>query len=226
MTAPNRARSFLFCSLDQGTDAVEIAANLALVLAHSGRQVILCDANLRSTQTTRLFESSSQRGMTEALAADAQDPPLQPLSWARGLQLLPAGAHSSSAFELLASPNMVALNDWLVTHADAVLYVGAPVHEFADNYALAPRVDEVILIARQAKTSVKSLLKIAGSFRAVGANVAGIVLMQNTGAGIQIPNPAKQDSAGSESASKRKREPAPTTSPEPATVIAEAPQHT
>ena len=142
----SRARSFLFCSLDQGTDAVEIAANLALILVHSGRRVILCDANLRSTLATRLFEFTAQKGMTEALSSESPDPSLVPVSWAPGLMMLPAGAHTTLAFELLASPRMLELNDWLITHADVVLYIGAPVKEFADDYALAPRVDEVILI--------------------------------------------------------------------------------
>lgn len=187
------ARSLLLCSLDRGQDAAELASNLALILAQVGKRVVLCDANLHRPIITQLFKLEGQKGLADALADKAAKPALFPIAWAPGLYVLPRGTGNPAAFELLASAQTEQLAESLQHDADVVLYVGAPLTSFADSLALAPRVDGVVLLARQGKTRRKYIADAIQSLNAVGARFLGVVLMQNRGDGIHIiPSAATQ----------------------------------
>lgn len=198
------ARSLLFCSLDRGEDAAELASNLAMILAQVGKRVILCDANLRRPIITQLFKLEGQKGLADALTEKAGKPVLFPIPWAPGLYVLPRGTGDPAAFELLASAQTAQLTESLQHDADVVLYVGAPLTTFADSLALAPRVDGVVLLARRGKTRRKHVADAIQSLNAVGAKFLGVVLMQNRGDGIRVmPSVITQAKEGKDLSSRR-----------------------
>lgn len=178
-SATDSARSFLISSFDNDQDAAELAANLALLLAQSGRRVILCDANLHESPLTRLMKLESQKGMSDALATAATTVPLERVTRAPELRVLAAGTLAQDAFHLFNSPKFYELNQSLKGQADLVIFAGATLQDFSDSFVLAPQMDSVVLCARLDKTHRKSIAAIHDTLKNMGIEPAGIVLLKN-----------------------------------------------
>lgn len=169
--------ALLFCSLDRGQDAGEIAANLAYVWAQSGQRVILCDADLHNPVITALFRLQGLPGLGDWLGQN-HPPAGYAIGWAPGLSVVPSGTVTAQTFELLASTQSAALIQTLRAQADLVLLVGAPLRAYADAFALAPRADGVVLVVRRDKTRARVVSAAVEQLRAVQANVIGAVFTQ------------------------------------------------
>ncbi len=189
-------QSILISNLQLGDDNAEIAANLAVTLAQTGKRIVLVDANLRHPAVGKLFGMLDGRGLTDALNGDGKR--IEPFSvdWAPGLTLVPSGATTSNPFELLASPRMVGVIEELERETDMVLIAASPLLSFADSLLLASRVDGVVLIVRAGETPREVIRKGIESLQSLGAHIVGGILNNNppTSAhllllrtGIQVP---------------------------------------
>jgi capsular exopolysaccharide synthesis family protein len=137
------------------------AANLAVVMAQSGMDTILVDADLRRPVMHRAFNLEN-RGLTETVlkmglmkdeeaAADAALSYLQP-SGVDNLRVLASGTPTSNAAELLGSDQMEQLIHVLERSADIVLFDTPPILAVTDAIILAAQVDGILLVVQSGKT--------------------------------------------------------------------------
>ena len=169
-------RSILLSSVDPLVDVGESAANLAVVLAETGKRVILVDANLHRPTIGQYFDVVHRCGLTDVLTGECQAFDVATIDWVPGLSVLPSGSVTYDAFVLLASPKMTNLVDTLEAQAEVVLFAGSTISSFAHSLFLASRVDGVILLAEAGKTRRKALANAATSLRSVEAHVIGTLL--------------------------------------------------
>lgn len=173
-------RSILLSSVDPLVDVGQTAANLAVVLAETGKRVILVDANLHRPSVGQYFDFGGSRanrcGLTDVLTGECQALDVTPIDWVPGLSVLPSGSVTYDAFVLLASPKMAQLVEQLEQQADIVLIAGSTISSFAHSLFLASRVGGVILLAETGKTRRKALAGAAASLHAVEAHVLGAIL--------------------------------------------------
>jgi non-specific protein-tyrosine kinase len=166
--------SLLITSPSRGDGKTSVAANLAVVLARAGKQVILIDANLRKPQLASIFGLAEQGGVASMLEAD-QMPEPQAVSAVPGLAIVPAGGHALNSSEILGSQRMYRLIQECKARADVVLIDSAPLW-YSDTLALAPQVDGVLLVVSSGATGRENTINAVESLRLVGARIIGTVL--------------------------------------------------
>ena len=153
------------------------AANLAAVLAQSGKKVILVDADLRRPTQHRVFEMSNSTGLTGALLEEkANLNEFMREDIIDNLNVMSSGPLPPNPSELLGSKRMADLIAQLQGLCDIVIFDTAPVMSVADATALAGQVDGVLLVVDSGHTRRKMARMSYEALAAVGANVMGVVL--------------------------------------------------
>lgn len=153
-----------------------VSANLAVVFAQLGWQVLLVDTDLRRPSLHRVFGMEASPGVTELLVGEAQlDSAIRATS-VPNLLLLPSGAVAPHPSELLSSPAMEALVSQLTARVDLVVFDTPPALMFTDAEVLAPRMDGVVVVVEQGKASSEALTELRELIERARGRVAGAVL--------------------------------------------------
>ncbi len=154
-----------------------VLANLAVVEAQAGRQVIIVDADLRRPRQHELFGVANSEGLTTMLADEngLLQPPLQPTA-VPGLQILTSGPQPPLPAEMLASERMGRAIAALAARADLVLFDAPPVVAVTDAAILAPQVDGVLLVINADRTRREHAQRAQQLLQQVNAHIIGSVL--------------------------------------------------
>jgi non-specific protein-tyrosine kinase len=164
-------KSILLTSPSPGEGKSLVAANLAVVLAQSHKQVILVDADMRRPTLHRVFGLHNHRGARDvfsrlrggwnrpaSLAGILQNTPVT------GLKILTSGRLPPDPAELAGQ------------EADYIVIDSPPLLAVTDAAVIAPRVDGVLLVIKPGATRLAAAKEAAGQLRQVGAHLLGVVL--------------------------------------------------
>jgi len=154
------------------------AMNLAVVLAQSGRRVLLVDADLRRPRLHRVFGLDAAQGLSVYLSGLATDPlPLIQRTAVEGLDVLVSGPIPPDPSELLDSPTFAGFGARVLAGGyDHVVYDSPPALAVADPVIVANVVEATIIVARAGRTPRESLQRAVGKFVQAGSRPIGIVL--------------------------------------------------
>jgi capsular exopolysaccharide synthesis family protein len=150
----------LFTSTGPGEGKSTTVANTAIVLAQSGKKVIVLDCDLRKPVQHKIFRKKCL-GLTNVLVEDVPVQQLIVETGVAGVQLIPSGPVPPNPSELLSTKKMRELLDYLRSRADYILIDAPPIIAVTDACVLASKVDGICLVlgagmarpemARQAK---------------------------------------------------------------------------
>lgn len=164
------------------------AANLAVVMAQAGHDVLLVDADLRRPQQHKEFNLSNQHGLTDLLLLLELRPKsaipeassfLQGIIQATpivGLSVLTSGPIPPNPSEVLGSEKMKVALETLLTKFDLVILDSPPCLVVTDAAVLSTQVDGVVFVARAGRTRQHQLQKGVERLREVNGNVIGVSL--------------------------------------------------
>jgi non-specific protein-tyrosine kinase len=176
---PNQ--TMLITSSSPGEGKSTTAANLALILAQTGRRVVLVDADLRRPSLHRLFDAPNTSGLSTLFVMDQPVVAgLLRLTPVENLQLLPSGPLPPNPAELLSSRRMDQIIELLKEQADLVIFDSPPLLGVADASALAGRLDGAILVVDSGRTRAGALAHAAEVLGRAQANLWGVVLNKLT----------------------------------------------
>ena len=152
-------------------------ANLAVVMAQSGRKVVVVDSDLRRPVIHKVFGASNNHGLSDVLVEGVEGVAhhLQQTG-VENLWILPSGTVPPNPAELLGSKRMLAVIADLAKVADVVLFDSPPSLVVADSAILATRVEGVLLVCDAGRTRRGEAERAAKELRRVGANLLGVVL--------------------------------------------------
>lgn len=173
----NQPRSIVITSANQGEGKSTVASNLATVLAESGEQVVLVDADLRRSAVARAFDLDDSVGLTEVLAGTIPLADALQTTEVPGLQILAGGATPPNPSELLGSHRMEALITELATKHFIVLDA-PPLLPVTDAALLSRGADGAVLVVAAGKTHKEALERAASSLRVVDGKVLGAIINQ------------------------------------------------
>ena len=152
-------------------------ANLGVIMAKTGKSVILVDADLRRSSLHRFFQLPNREGLTNVLLQG--EPTLD--GWLQetgveNLRLLASGPLPPNPPELLGSQKMRRLCENLIQEADMVIFDTPPTLLVTDATVLAMMVDGVLVITDAEKTRRGAIQETVENLRKAGANILGAVL--------------------------------------------------
>lgn len=128
-----------------------VSANLASIMAASGKRVLLIDADLRDGQLHRFLHAERTGGLAEILCGA---PPLQLLRPALldHLDFIATGVLPPNPSELLLRPAFGEMLAQLSPHYDVVLIDAAPLLAVADSLVIGAHAGAIFLVARAGVT--------------------------------------------------------------------------
>jgi capsular exopolysaccharide synthesis family protein len=154
-----------------------VSANLAVVMAQSGKRVILVDGDLRRPTQHRIFELKNSRGLTNVLLdGPAHLAEVLQATSVENLQVLTAGVIPPNPSEMIGSVRMQECLQALQSYGDFVIIDTPPVMVVSDATMLSPRVDGVLLIVNSGRTRRPMAQRAETALKTVGARILGLSL--------------------------------------------------
>jgi uncharacterized protein involved in exopolysaccharide biosynthesis/Mrp family chromosome partitioning ATPase len=197
------AKTLVVTSGSPGDGKTTTASNLALVIAQSGKRVLLVDADLRKPMLHRLFGLRENGGLRSLLSVRHDEVTLDQVKhvvhhepkqqWGerkgdpiRGLDVLCAGPRPSASdaaegpdanpAELLDSQQMEHLLDTVRSEYECVIIDTPPVLFFADAAIVSQKCKSVIVVVKSAKNALSLVRRMKEQLEDVGAKLVGGVL--------------------------------------------------
>ncbi|MEZ4683759.1 MAG: polysaccharide biosynthesis tyrosine autokinase [Caldilineaceae bacterium] len=169
--------SFLVTSATPGEGKTTTASNIAVVLAQSGRSVLLIDADIRKPQQHKIFEQPKTPGLTDALLAG--EAPLELFvreTAVENLRILTAGKDAPNPAELLGSQRMQQLVAQLRRQFDVLIFDAPPLLAVTDAQVLAKHTQGVLLVINTEKTPRAMVARAVEALERANARLFGTVL--------------------------------------------------
>lgn len=168
-------RSIMITSTGPGEGKSTTAANLAVVFAQQGKQVLLIDADLRKPTVHYTFRLQNIHGLTSVLLKNATLQEAVSVSEVDHLDVLTSGPIPPNPAELLSSRSMVELLKEAYDHYDIVIIDSPPLLAVADAQILANQVDASIMVVASGKTEREAALKGKESLLSAKSKLLGVI---------------------------------------------------
>ena len=170
-------RTLLVTSSDPAEGKSITLANLAVVMAQSGRSVIVVDSDLRRPTQHKIFGLNNHHGLSNATLESSSSllEYIQPTQ-IENLRIVTSGPLPPNPADLLGSERMVAIIEELKSRADLVLFDSPPVLAVTDAAVLSTKVDGVLLVHNAGHTRCAMARRAVEELRRVDANLLGVVL--------------------------------------------------
>jgi non-specific protein-tyrosine kinase len=169
--------SILVTSAMPGEGKTVSAANLAIVFAQTGQQVLLVDANLRDPRLHDLFAQTNERGLTDLILTDSPDVArVTKATEVANLRLLTAGPLPPNPAELLGSRRMRALFEKLQASCDLMVVDSPPLHVVSDAAVLSSFVDATVVVIHVGQNRRAVIHEAVEALDRAGARILGIIL--------------------------------------------------
>ena len=161
-----------------GEGALQVAANLAILLAHSGaRRVLLVDTDLQKPRAQGEFGVDNGPGLGEYLAGESLEPkPIRPVSHLESLFMMTGGNATSASCDLLTSATFHSLLLKWRGEFDYVVVIASPLLVANVGMLLASWVDATVLVAQDSQTRLRDLKQIRNTLLRNNATIQGVVI--------------------------------------------------
>ncbi len=167
----------LFTSSRPGEGKSFISANLATVMAQSGQNVCLVDADIRRGYLRRYFNvPKSAMGLTDVLAGDATLDEVIITDPDSGLNFIPAGKYPPNPSELLMHENFASTCAALDARFELTLMDAPPLLAVTDPVIIGKYAGMILLVVRHLFTQVGELNAALKTLENNGLKANGAVL--------------------------------------------------
>jgi len=174
------AAAVVISSAEPGEGKTTTVANLAVVMAQTGKRVILVDTDLRRPTLHQMFRLPAEPGLTDLFLNNQTLDQVIRETTVPGLHLLACGKLPPNPAELLASAWMDRLILALKERYDIVLFDSPPILPVTDAVLLASKTKHLLWVISAGKTRTDALRRAREALAQVDAKVVGIVLNRIT----------------------------------------------
>jgi len=178
-TAGRAPKSLLVTSSVPAEGKTTTVVNTATVLAQTGAQVLVIDADMRRPRLHHVFGLSNNDGLSGILSSDMTEADvLSKITKFRdtNIYLLSSGAIPPNPAELLGSAQMKRLLDMVGETFNYIVIDSPPIASFTDGVLISSLVDGVLLVVHGGKTSRQVVKRTRQMLHEIGAKIIGVVL--------------------------------------------------
>src|SRR5690606_191267 len=136
------------------------SVNLAIIMAQSGKKVLLLDADLRKSNMANYFHADNSKGLSTYLIGNSDPHAIIHQTKVKNLDLILSGPFPPNPFELLSHSKMDELVGDLKNRYDYIILDTPPLGIVSDYHLLLPYVDASIYVTRYGYTDKKYLDKV------------------------------------------------------------------
>lgn len=177
LTTSEGKRVFVVTSTVPEEAKSNVAVNLSLSLAQSGKSVVLVDCDLRKPILHKYLKAGhNTKGVSNVLSNQSTLEETIVRLERYGLQFLPAGTPPPNPSELLSQPQMQSMLDRLRATFDYVIIDAPPVQLVTDAAIIGRMVDGVLFIVRSGYSPAEATKSAVKKLTDSGAKVSGVVL--------------------------------------------------
>lgn len=169
-------RSIMVTSSGPGEGKSTTAANLAVVFAQQGKNVLLVDADMRKPTAHYTFNLTNTFGFTTVLTRQKTLREVVHPSDVDHLDLLTCGPVPPNPAELLSSRSMEEFLVDVYGDYDLVIFDTPPVLAVTDAQVLANQCDGTVLVVSSGTTEIESAQKAKDLLQATKGKLLGVVL--------------------------------------------------
>jgi non-specific protein-tyrosine kinase len=169
-------RTLLITSAEPKEGKSTVAANLALAVAQSGRNVIVVDGDLRLPTLHRVFDLSNKIGLSSILKREAALDEAVQDTRIPGVQVLTSGPLPPNPAELIDSPRMTELIEQLARRFEMVLLDAPSLLAVTDATVLALATDGVVLVVGRTQARREAVQAACRHLADVKARLIGVVV--------------------------------------------------
>ncbi len=155
-----------------------VVANLGMVMAQAGNNVLIVDADLRKPTQHHIFEVINNRGLVNIMVQGEELSGVVRPGPVEGISLVTSGPIPPNPSELFASGKMAEFLSALREKYDVVLIDSPPVVAVTDPVLLAARVDGVILVVKAGVTRIDIINSALEQLKKANERFLGVVLNQ------------------------------------------------
>lgn len=177
LTSSQDVHTFIVASSAPEEAKSNVSVNLAVVLAASGKKVILLDCDLRKPILHRYLRAGHNvKGVSNILANQCgTDDAILHLE-RFNMDFLSAGAPPPNPSELLTQPQMQQLVDELRSKYDYVILDAPPVSVVTDAAIIGRMTDGVLFVVRSDYSSAEVIKDAVKKLQNAGVKILGVVL--------------------------------------------------
>lgn len=169
------ARIILVTSSGESEGKSTVAANLAIVEAQSGKNVIIIDADMRRPKVHVQFNKSNRRGLSDVVTGKLRiEDVVKTYDQVENLSIITCGTIPPNPSELLGSERMSQTLKDLEERYDLVV-IDTPPMIVSDAQILSGKVDGVIFVVIPGQTRAIAALRPIEELHRIGSHVLGIV---------------------------------------------------
>jgi capsular exopolysaccharide synthesis family protein len=173
--ADGSLQTLMYTSAGPGEGKSTTAANSAVVLAQTGKRVIIVDCDLRKPVQHKIF-GVPNRGVTNVLIENLPVAEVLQETPIRNLKVLTSGPIPPNPSELLGSAKMERLLHKLKDHADYLIIDAPPVIAVTDACVFASKMDGVVLVISVGMVRPEMAQQAKDLLVRAGASLLGVVL--------------------------------------------------
>jgi tyrosine-protein kinase Etk/Wzc len=174
VNAPNRILAFT--SPAPGDGKSFLCANLAALLAETGKRVLLIDADLRRGRLAQYLGRSPKGGLTELLTGQVDLEAAARATGVDGLHFIAAGAYPPNPSEILASPRFNEILERFEQQFDIVIVDTPPLLAAADAAIIANFAGSTVLVMLAGAHTERNISESLKKLRRARARLIGGVL--------------------------------------------------
>jgi len=153
-----------------------VSLNLAIVLASSGKKVVLVDADMRRGRLHKAFHMKQKPGLSDAVERSLLLDDVVRSTGIKGLSFVPRGIPPSNPSELLFTNQFLALLDCLSVLYDHVIVDAPPVLAAADAGIIGNSAGSTLLVVKSGSNPMREIAQSKKQLENNSVDVTGIVL--------------------------------------------------
>ncbi|HCT5521234.1 TPA: polysaccharide biosynthesis tyrosine autokinase [Klebsiella aerogenes] len=153
-----------------------ISSNLSVIVATTGKKVLLIDADMRKGYVHKLFAVNNEKGLSNYLSGKLSITDVINKTQYQGIDFISRGMVPPNPAELLMHPRFEELINWANDNYDIVIIDTPPVLAVTDPVIIGRYAGTVLLVARFEQNTVKEIDVSVRRFEQSGIPIKGCIL--------------------------------------------------